>query len=67
MQEPLYASELLKKQDKEYVLKKLGFSSDQFDEYLKQKQISHLKYPSIVKYLLFLSKIKRTIKFWKKM
>jgi len=33
-------------QEKEYVLKKLGFTEKEFDEYLREKPKSHLDYPS---------------------
>lgn len=45
LEKPLY-SDLNLKNDLEYVLKKLSFSKEEFDEIMKAKPKSHLDYPS---------------------
>lgn len=65
MSEPLYSSELMLNTDKEFVLKKLGFSEKEFEEYISTPRVEHVNYHSIMKYLYFLSKIKRKLVFWK--
>ena len=41
-----YDNQLLLKEDEEYVLKKLGFSPKEFEEYLNSPPVSHDYYPS---------------------
>ena len=50
MKEPLYTSENLKK-DKEYVLRKLGFSEEEFEQLMKLPIKSHYDYKSNEKFL----------------
>ena len=65
-----YYSEELKKNDREFVIKKLGFSDEDFQEIINKPPVSHLEYasyqtkvyPRITKWLIFLSKIKKIIK-----
>lgn len=45
LKKPIYDSERLL-DDKEYVIKKLGFTEEEFDEYIQAPPISHLMYPS---------------------
>jgi N-acetyl sugar amidotransferase len=45
LKKPLYDPVKLK-EDREFVLKKLGFSNEEFDAYLKRPPVSHFKYPS---------------------
>lgn len=45
---PLYET-LNLEQDKEYVLKKLGFTENEFQEYMTALPVSHYKYPSYAK------------------
>jgi hypothetical protein len=45
LQEPLYNLQKLA-EDKEFVLKKLGFTEEWFDNYIKQASVSHYAYPS---------------------
>jgi N-acetyl sugar amidotransferase len=45
LQEPLYDPDELR-HDKEYVLKKLGFSEEEFDSIMKIKSVPHDHYPS---------------------
>lgn len=67
IQEPIYDPDLYK-QDKEFVLKKLGLSKPEFERIMNAKPVSHLKYPSYLtrhyKYLQFLSNIKNAVKKW---
>ena len=53
-------------ENKEYVAKKWGMSLDTFDSIMTQPPHSHMDYPSVMHYLLLLSKIKRFFFFWKK-
>ncbi|HRD37736.1 MAG TPA: N-acetyl sugar amidotransferase [Bacteroidia bacterium] len=46
-------------EDKDYVIKKLGLTMEEFDAWIKEKPVSHLKYPS---YLTRHDKIIRFIK-----
>src|SRR3989344_4820944 len=50
MKEPLYTSENLKK-DKEYVLRRLGFSEEEFEQLMKLPIKSHYDYKSNEKFL----------------
>jgi predicted transcriptional regulator len=56
MQEPLYDNEKLK-QDKEYVLRKLGVSEKEFEEIMNLPAKSHYDYKSNEKLLKMLRKI----------
>lgn len=62
---PTYESEFLEKTDYEFVLKKLGFSKKEFENYIDEPRREHTEFRSIVNYLQFLSKCKRTLLFWK--
>ncbi len=42
--------ELLLIQDRQFVMKKLGFSDSDFESYMSSKDLSHFSYPSITKY-----------------
>jgi N-acetyl sugar amidotransferase len=50
------------KEDKDFVLKKLGFTDESFDKYLKAPIKSHLSYPSIRKYWNIYFKIIKMLK-----
>ena len=45
LEKPLY-DPLKLKEDKEFVLKKLGFTNDWFNDYLKRTPVAHFNYPS---------------------
>lgn len=45
LEEPIYDETLLN-QDKDFVFKKLGYTEEQFDEYIRRKPISHFNYPT---------------------
>lgn len=45
LQKPLYDTVKLK-EDQEFVLKKLGFTEDWFNEYMRRPPVPHLAYPS---------------------
>ncbi|HXB39764.1 MAG TPA: N-acetyl sugar amidotransferase [Bacteroidia bacterium] len=45
LEKPIYDPIKLK-EDKEFVLKKLGFSNEWFDAYLKRSPVSHFSYPT---------------------
>ena len=47
--------------DKEYVIKKLGFSKEEFEQILAAKPKSHLDYPSVINIINKLRKIKNVI------
>lgn len=47
MNEALYSSKFLEKTDYEYVIKKLGFTKAEFDEYIKKPEIPHTHYRSV--------------------
>jgi len=49
-------------QDKEFVLKKLGFSESEFNDIMKSPPRKHTDFPSLVNYLSFLNKLKTIIK-----
>ena len=60
IQKPIYESDFLLKADIEYFLKKMKFSKEEFERYLKTKSVSHLEYKSILHFinkLVFLKKI----------
>ena len=48
-------------QDKEYVIKKLGFTKEEFENILNEKPKSHLDYPSLINIINKLRKIKNVI------
>ena len=47
--------------DKEFVIKKLGFTNDEFEQILNAKPKSHLDYPSVINIIKKLKKIKNVI------
>jgi hypothetical protein len=51
---PICPPELLEK-DKRFVLKKLGFTEEEFDFYMEQPPVLHLAYPSVMHVLRRLS------------
>lgn len=51
---PICPPELLEK-DKRFVLKKLGFTEEEFDYYMEQPPVPHLAYPSVMHVLRRLS------------
>ncbi len=51
--------------DKQYVLKKLGFSQDEFDAYIKLAPVSHFEYSSELQFLKFIQHLYRTIRSYK--
>lgn len=61
MKLPIYDKDKLK-EDKEYVLKKLGLTEKEFDEIMKQPIKAHTDYPSMVNYYNILMFFRRTIK-----
>jgi N-acetyl sugar amidotransferase len=66
MKEPTYPDAYLESIDYEFVIKKLGFSKEEFEEYILSPPKSHLDFKSINHLLYFLSKIKRIILLRKK-
>lgn len=60
LDEPAYDPELLQT-DKEFVLKKLGFSEEEFEKYMNATIHDHLDYPSITAFEHKLRKIKKAI------
>lgn len=54
-------NEKLLKEDKEYVLKKLGLSNDEFEDIIRQPKVEHTDYPSIMNIYMKLKKIKDII------
>lgn len=65
MQKPTYTTPFLERADKEYVIKKLGFTVSEFDEYMSTARIEHTHYRSSQKFLNMMSIIKRTLLFRK--
>lgn len=72
LQLPIIDAQQLK-EDTDYVLKKLGFSIEQFQTYMKAAAVPHNTYKTdqplidrFYKVLVFLSRIKKTILFWRK-
>jgi N-acetyl sugar amidotransferase len=51
--------------DKQYVLKKLGFSQDEFDAYIKLAPVSHFEYSSELQFLKFIQHLYRTIRSYR--
>ena len=45
MQKPMYPSTVEESTDKDFVIKKLGFSHEEFETYLNTKEVKHLAYP----------------------
>ena len=64
LQAPLYNKVSLEL-DTEYVCKKLGFSKDEFGEYMSTKEVSHYTYPSYAKLAHRLVKIHKRIVYKK--
>ena len=52
-------------EDKEYFLKKLGLSNDEFEKFMQNPIIKHTDYPSIMNIYHKLFKIYNFLKFWK--
>jgi N-acetyl sugar amidotransferase len=63
---PLYDPEKLK-HDKEYVIKKLGFTEKSFDEYMKAPIKKHSDYPTLQKYWDVYFKMVKVLKPFKKL
>lgn len=61
LKEPTYPVNL-QKEDYQLVCKKLSFTENQLDEYLKRKPIQHLQYPSDQKLFNFLRAAYKTIR-----
>lgn len=61
IKKPTYESAILEQSDREFVLKKLGFSDEEFDLYINTPRVEHTYYKSVNNILSKLSKIKRTI------
>jgi N-acetyl sugar amidotransferase len=61
MGEDLYLPDKLK-EDREFLIKKLGFTEGEFDEYMKAPAHDHLEFPSYTKTEMALSKLKKKIK-----
>ncbi len=57
-----YPDQALLKQDKEYVIKKLGMTMEEFDTYIKTKSVSHSEYPSEEKLFKMFLMFNRTLK-----
>jgi N-acetyl sugar amidotransferase len=56
LNKPLYDSSFFE-QDKEYFIKKLELTNEEFDNILKKPAISHFSYPSYNKLIYYLSKL----------
>jgi hypothetical protein len=54
MENPPYGSKELLEQDRSFVMKKLGFSSDEFDAYMSAAPVAHEHYPSDLRLYRFL-------------
>ena len=67
MNEALYSSKFLEKTDYEYVIKKLGFTKAEFDEYIKKPEIPHTHYRSVQNLIDKLVLIKHKLIGWKKL
>jgi len=65
LMEPPYEESLLI-QDKQFVMKKLGFSEVEFETYMSSKEVSHYCYPSLTKYETKLRRLLRPLKRLKK-
>ncbi len=63
MKEDTYSSKLIEKSDYDFVLKKLGFTEDEFEEYITSPRIEHIAYKSIENYLGILRLIYRFVKY----
>ena len=68
---PIY-DELLLKEDKKYVLKKLGLAENEFNKIMKERPVSHLMFKSYesglyIKHERFMKKIKPLTKLLKKL
>ena len=50
IKEPIYDSKKTE-EDKQYVIKKLGISEKDFDDYINSPRVEHTHYPSILKYV----------------
>jgi hypothetical protein len=55
-----YPSQTQLEEDNAFVIKKLGFSPEEFENYLKQPAIDHEQYGTEKSFLDFLLRIKRT-------
>ena len=62
IQKPIYESDFLLKADIEYFLKKMKFSEEEFEKYLKTTRVSHLEYKSIVHFINKLVLLKKILK-----
>lgn len=62
IQKPTYESEFLLKTDLEYFLKKMEFSEEEFEKYLKTASVSHLEYKSILHFINKLVLLKKILK-----
>jgi hypothetical protein len=61
LSKPLYELDELKR-DKAYVLKKLGFTEQEFDKIMQQPPKSHLEYPSDQRFMEIVESCKQFIK-----
>lgn len=61
LKKPTYPDLNLEKSDYNFVLKKLGFSKEEFENYMMSPPISHMDYKSINHILFLLVRIKRII------
>ena len=50
LKQPIYNSEQLKI-DKEYVIKKFGMTTEEFEQYMTKPNVNHATYPSYTKYV----------------
>lgn len=62
---PTYEDSALEKSDVQFVKKKLGFTNEEFQEYMMSSRVEHTKYRSVENVFNKLRRIKRIIKFWK--
>ena len=49
------------KMDKEFLIKKIGMNSEEFDEIISSKPIPHSNYPSYNKMLLSIAQFKKRV------
>jgi N-acetyl sugar amidotransferase len=63
MEEDTYIDKLMEKSDYNFVLKKLGFTSEEFEKYINTPRIEHTAYKSVESYLGFLRIMYRYVKY----
>jgi N-acetyl sugar amidotransferase len=63
MKEQTYSDSQTEKSDYDFVLKKLGFSNEEFEQYIKRMPIDHNQYKSIMNFYNALRPIYRFLKY----